>query len=126
MEQARQRTLLDLLYGRTDQAATPARQVERRMTLQDAASIFKTLGHDGRLAILGYLASGERSVNELENILDARQSAVSQQLARLRMEGMVNARREGQTIFYSIKDRRVTDLLAAFSAIFEYEQPSGQ
>ena len=48
----------------------------------------------------------------------SRQSAVSQQLARLRMEDVVTARRDGQTIFYSIKDRRIVELLDAYGRIF--------
>ena len=56
--------------------------------------------------ILCYLADGERSVTELEDLLSARQPAVSQQLARLRIEGLVDARRDGKTIYYSIADDR--------------------
>ncbi|WP_052081438.1 ArsR/SmtB family transcription factor [Paracoccus halophilus] len=85
--------------------------------VQDSVAIFKALSHEGRLLILCHLVGGEKSVSELENILDARQSVVSQQLARLRMEGMVTARREGQMIFYSIKDHRVLRLLGALDTI---------
>lgn len=120
-----QPTFLDLIFRGSSAAAASARaqQAHGAMTVQDAANIFKTLGHDGRLAILYHLAHGEKSVNEIEALLDARQSAVSQQLARLRMEGMVNARREGQAIYYSIKDQRIVDLLSAFGTVYSY-QPS--
>jgi ArsR family transcriptional regulator len=71
-----------------------------------ASNLLKALAHEGRLMIMCYLASGEKSVTELETRLATRQAAVSQQLARLRLEGLVSSRREGKTIFYSLSDPR--------------------
>ena len=105
-------------------AAKPS--AEANALIQDAAGIFKALGHEGRLMILCHLVAGEKSVNELENILDARQSAVIQQLARLRMEGMVSARREGQMIYYTIKDPRIVRLLSMLETILEDDQTPGE
>ena len=105
----------DAVFGSARAPAAASAAGERARAATD---IFKTLGHVGRLAILCHLASGEKSVTELESMLDARQSAVSQQLARLRMEDVVTARRDGQTIFYSIKDRRIVELLDAYGRIF--------
>lgn len=68
--------------------------------------------------ILCYLMSGPKSVTELENLLSSRQAVVSQQLARLRHEGLVSARRDGQTIFYSILDPKVVDLLTVLKKLF--------
>ncbi len=79
-----------------------------------AAAYLKALSHEGRLMILCHLASGEKSVSELESLLGARQAAVSQQLARLRLEGLVSARRDGKAIHYDIADpraRRVVGLM---------------
>lgn len=79
-----------------------------------AAGFLKALAHEGRLMILCHLSTGEKSVTELEQLLCARQAAVSQQLARLRMEGLVSARREGKAIYYSLSDpksRQVIELL---------------
>ena len=73
---------------------------------EQASNLLKALAHDGRLMILCYLASGEKSVTELETLLLSRQSAVSQQLARLRLEGLVKARRDGKAIYYSLNDDR--------------------
>jgi DNA-binding transcriptional ArsR family regulator len=84
----------------------------------DAATFLKALGHDGRLMILCHLTSGPKSVTELENLLSSRQAVVSQQLARLRFEGMVSARREGQAIFYSILDPKVRDTLRLLDRLF--------
>lgn len=73
---------------------------------QDAANLLKALAHEGRLMIMCHLSSGEKSVTELENLLESRQAAVSQQLARLRLEGLVACRREGKAIYYSLNDMR--------------------
>lgn len=80
----------------------------------DAANFLKAISHEGRLMILCHLASGEKTVTELETLLSARQSAVSQQLSRLRLEGFVTPRRDGKAIYYSLADdrsRQVIDLL---------------
>ncbi len=84
----------------------------------DAAEFLKAMSHEGRLMILCHLAGGEKSVNELEALLGQRQAAVSQQLARLRLEGMVATRREGKAIFYSIRDARVLQLLRRLPDLF--------
>lgn len=72
-----------------------------------AAGFLKALSHEGRLMILCHLSSGEKSVTELEQLLASRQAAVSQQLARLRLEGLVATRRDGKAIYYSIQDPKV-------------------
>jgi DNA-binding transcriptional ArsR family regulator len=80
----------------------------------EAADFLKALGHEGRLMILCHLATGEKSVGELERLLSARQAAVSQQLSRLRLEGLVEPRRDGKTIFYKLSDdrpRRIIELV---------------
>ncbi len=80
----------------------------------DASTFLKAISHEGRLMILCHLVTGEKSVTELEELLSARQAAVSQQLARLRLEGLVTPRREGKAIYYSLADdrpRRVLEVL---------------
>ena len=57
----------------------------------------KAISHEGRLMILCHLVSGEKSVTELEELLSARQAAVSQQLSRLRLEGLVIPRQGRQS-----------------------------
>jgi len=81
---------------------------------QEASNFLKAISHEGRLMILCHLVSGEKSVTELEHLLSARQAAVSQQLSRLRLEGLVTPRRDGKTIYYRLSDdrpRRVLDLI---------------
>lgn len=80
----------------------------------EASNFLKAISHEGRLMILCHLATGEKSVTELEDLLSARQAAVSQQLARLRLEGLVTPRRDGKTIFYRLTDdkpRQIIDLV---------------
>lgn len=79
-----------------------------------ATNYLKAISHEGRLMLLCHLASGEKSVTELEELLSARQAAVSQQLGRLRLEGLVKPRRDGKTIYYSLTDdksRRIISLV---------------
>lgn len=81
---------------------------------ESASGFLKALSHEGRLMILCHLSTGEKTVTELENLLSSRQAAVSQQLARLRLEGLVSHRREGKAIYYSLTDdkaRRILDLM---------------
>ena len=67
-----------------------------------ASALMKTLGHSGRLMVLCQLASGEKSVGELSELLDIQQSPLSQHLSRMRTEGLVTTRRDAQTIYYSL------------------------
>ncbi|MFN4203036.1 MAG: ArsR/SmtB family transcription factor [Tabrizicola sp.] len=83
-----------------------------------ASTLLKAMGHEGRLMILCHLKTGPKSVTELENLLSARQAIVSQQLARLRLEGLVSARREGQAIYYSLLDPKVTEMIEALARVF--------
>ncbi|MEL6577380.1 MAG: metalloregulator ArsR/SmtB family transcription factor [Pseudomonadota bacterium] len=83
-----------------------------------ATEFLKALAHEGRLMILCHLASKERSVTELEQLLSQRQAAVSQQLARLRLEGLVDTRREGKTIYYRLADGRAEKMIGIVYEMF--------
>ncbi len=85
---------------------------------RQATDFLKAFAHEGRLMILCYLATGERSVTELEQLLSQRQAAVSQQLARLRLEGLVENRREGKTIYYRLVDGRVRQMIEVVYELF--------
>lgn len=84
----------------------------------DAAEFLKAISHEGRLMILCHLAAGEKTVTELEELLSARQAAVSQQLSRLRTEGLVTPRREGKAIYYRLTDRRAIKMLEVVYDLF--------
>jgi DNA-binding transcriptional ArsR family regulator len=105
----------------TAQAAVPcdALPAEDMIRQAEAASNFlKALSHEGRLMILCHLSSGEKSVTELETLLGSRQAAVSQQLARLRLEGLVGCRRDGKAIYYRIEDARVMRMMTLMHDMF--------
>lgn len=98
---------------------TSAEDMDRMMENAQAASNFlKAISHEGRLMILCHLASGEKSVTELEALLSARQAAVSQQLSRLRHEGLVKPRRDGKTIYYSLVDDRPRQIMEVVYDLF--------
>jgi len=91
---------------------------------REASEFLKALAHESRLMILCHLMSGEKSVGQLEAFLELRQSTVSQQLARLRLEGLVSARRDGKTIFYSIASDKVRTIVGALYDAFCAAKPS--
>jgi DNA-binding transcriptional ArsR family regulator len=108
-------TAVGVLVPEATDAAIAERLVDHAT---DAAAFLKALSHEGRLMILCHLAAGERSVTELEALLGSRQAAVSQQLARLRLEGLVTTRREGKTIFYSIHDPKVLQTIRMLQDVY--------
>jgi len=87
-----------------------------------ATEFLKALGHEGRLMILCHLAAKECSVTELEQLLGQRQAAVSQQLARLRLERLVVCRRDGKTIYYSLADDRTRQMIEIIYDMFCIEE----
>ncbi len=83
-----------------------------------ASNFLKAISHEGRLMILCHLVTGEKSVTELEELLSARQAAVSQQLSRLRLEGLVVPRRDGKAIYYRLADDRPRRILEVVYDLF--------
>jgi len=75
------------------------------------AEFFKTLGHPARIRILELLAEGEHSVTELMPELGLESSHLSQQLAVLRRAGLVAARKQGNTVIYSMTSQDMAELL---------------
>ncbi len=91
-----------LLASSAEPAANDMAQMMRNA--RRASDYLKALAHENRLMLLCLLAEREHSVNELEILLALRQPTVSQQLARLRLDGLVQTRRDGKTVFYSLAD----------------------
>jgi len=85
--------------------------VATRPIYEVKAQYFKTLGHPARIRILEVLREGEHSVSELRPNVGIESSHLSQQLGVLRRAGIVESRREGSAVFYSVSDPRVLDLL---------------
>jgi DNA-binding transcriptional ArsR family regulator len=85
---------------------------------KEASDFLKALAHESRLVILCLLAEGEKPVMELAELLGERQPSVSQQLARLKSEGMVCTRRDGKQIYYSLARDEVRDVILVLHAAF--------
>jgi DNA-binding transcriptional ArsR family regulator len=85
---------------------------------REASEFLKALSHEVRLLILCFLFDGEKSVSEIEKMLKLRQPAVSQQLARLRADGLVETRRNGKHIYYSLARSEVGEVIQALHDVF--------
>lgn len=90
------------------------------------AEFFKALAHPVRIRILEILRSHARSVQELQAELDLDQSTVSQQLAVLRAKSIVTARKEGTTVWYTVRDALVGDLLDVARRVFNNQLTGSQ
>src|SRR5271166_4655191 len=84
----------------------------------EASDLLKALSNRHRLLIICQLIDGERSVGELAAFLNLRDSTVSQHLALLRKDGLVSARRDGQTIYYSIASEPAREVLKTLYQVF--------
>lgn len=83
-----------------------------------ANTLLRSLANENRLVILCLLAAGEVSVGQLEAMTGARQPTVSQQLARLRADGLVESRREGKVIYYTLANANVRRILELLDGIY--------
>jgi DNA-binding transcriptional ArsR family regulator len=76
------------------------------------AQLFRVLGHPVRIRILELLSEGERTVGDLQAELQIDSSGTSQHLAALRQQGVLESRRAGASVYYRLRDPRVSQLLA--------------
>ncbi len=83
-----------------------------------AADLMKLLSHPHRLMILCELNQGESSVGELAEKIGINQSPLSQHLARMRHEGVVEARREAQTVYYSLAGEEVRQVISLLYSLY--------
>jgi ArsR family transcriptional regulator len=83
-----------------------------------ATSVLRVLANADRLLLLCHMSEGEKSVGELEELLDLHQPTLSQQLGVLRAEGLVDTRREGKRIYYSVRDQKVMTLLKTLYKLY--------
>jgi DNA-binding transcriptional ArsR family regulator len=102
-------------------AKVPAADLDLDLLLEnarEASEFLKALSHEVRLLILCFLIDGEKSVGEIEKMLKLRQPAVSQQLARLRADGLVDTRRNGKNIYYSLARSEIGEVIEALHGAF--------
>ncbi len=83
-----------------------------------ASALLGAMCNEKRLMILCQLVKAERSVNELTRLLSAPQSTISEHLALLRREGLVQARRDGQTQYYSLAGDEARAILEALQSLY--------
>lgn len=89
----------------------------------DVSDLLKLLGHPDRLMVLCQLKFAEQSVGELSRNLGIKQSSLSQHLARMRHEGVVTSRRDGQTMYYSIADPKVALVIGTLYELYCEQDP---
>jgi ArsR family transcriptional regulator len=82
------------------------------------ADFFRALGHPLRIRILELLSAGDRTVQELQQLLEVEQPIVSQQLSILRNKGVVTTRKLGTAVHYALGDPLITRLLAVARELF--------
>lgn len=83
-----------------------------------ASVLLKALSHETRLIILFMLAKSEKTVMEIEAILGLQQAVVSQHLARLRLEKLVDTRREGRLVYYAVASSEICDVIETLRHAF--------
>ena len=92
-----------------------------------ATELLKALSNEHRLLILCNLCHGEKSVGELQQVIDLSQSALSQHLARLRQDRLVKTRRQAQTIYYSLRGEAARRVIAVLYDLYcAPASPAGQ
>ena len=96
-----------------------------RQAASQACDALRILANEDRLLLLCQLSQGEKAVGELEAALGIRQPTLSQQLGVLRSDGLVNTRRDGKRIFYSIADSKVMALLEVLYELYCPQEKEG-
>lgn len=83
------------------------------------SELFKTMGHPTRLRILELLRTGEKTVSELQQALDIDASSVSQQLSIMRTRQLVDARKQGINVYYTVRDPLIFQIMDNARGIFQ-------
>jgi len=91
--------------------SAPSEAVQSRPVYQMKAEFFRILGHPVRVRILELLRDGERTVGDIQLQLQIDSSGTSQHLGALRKQGVLDSRREGTSVYYSVRDPRIFQLL---------------
>ena len=96
---------------------------ELKIIAGEASGFLKQLANQQRLMILCHLADGEKSVSQLQVLLGIEQSSISQHLAKLRKQGIITARRNSQSKYYSIADQNALQVIELLHSM--YCEPNG-
>lgn len=101
----------------TDQSTTPVMQA-MRVAAGEATQLLKNLANEDRLLLLCQMVDDEKCVSDFETLLDIRQPTLSQQLGVLRNAGLVNTRRDGKRIYYSLASDEVRQVLSLLYMLY--------
>lgn len=101
---------------RSTRPRTPAQQMQARA--DEAADLLKAMSNPQRLRVLCLLLEREMSVGEINALVELSQSALSQHLAVLREGGLVETRKEAQTVYYSVPKGPVHDIIAVLHGVY--------
>lgn len=96
----------------------PPDMTKMRAAANEATTMLRTLANEDRLLLLCQLSQGEMSVSELEEALEIRQPTLSQQLGVLRTENLVQTRRDGKRIYYSVADQKILSILGMLYELY--------
>lgn len=91
---------------------------ELEQKASEVAEILKLLAHPKRLLILCKLSEGEMSVSDLEKFCNISQSQLSQFLAKMRQEWLIESRKDGIFVYYHIQDDRISQMLQSLTTIY--------
>ncbi len=97
---------------------TPEALGALRESAAKACALLKALAHEDRLLLLCQLTEGERNVGELEALVGVHQPSLSQHLGVLREEGLVQTRREGKYVYYSLAGHEVIQVMHTLSSLY--------
>jgi DNA-binding transcriptional ArsR family regulator len=97
---------------------TPDALTALRESAEKCCALLKALAHEDRLLLLCQLTEGERNVGELEALVGVHQPSLSQHLGVLREEGLVQTRREGKYIYYSLASHEVIQVMQTLSSLY--------
>jgi len=89
-----------------------------QMRASEATSLLSAMCNEKRLLILCQLIDGERTVNELAELVGAPQPTVSQHLGLLRREGLINVRQDGRTHFYTLAGNEAREILGTLQSLY--------
>jgi DNA-binding transcriptional ArsR family regulator len=92
--------------------------INKTILLEQAARGLKAMAHPTRLMILEFLSESEQTVGALENMLKISQSNLSQHLNLMKDKGLLNSRRDGNQVYYRLRDNRLMGLMALVQDLF--------
>lgn len=97
-------------------AKAPMTALEQKA--EEASTLLTAMANSKRLTVLCYLIDGEKSVGELAEIVGLSQAALSQHLGKMRALRLVDTRRNGQTIYYSLASKKVRAVLETLYRLY--------